>query len=229
MQDCIIFQITSQATSIESVPVRSQKFQKVIKKSWIWFSAKKISQCFFRLRRKRLSGPLSFVSRLHRRGEQEPEGHRRQEGHQCCYGGWEKVLPLPPFIQTPGWTHGHSLPPKSPQSGVYMHKSVGHKCLHYVCFVFSATPGLIVCSHALRMVPFSRVGKLVFQLRCVHVRHVRTTPCHWVFFFAFYRSDCLNNMVRGVSSIWVTRKNKGNSTVTIQWMAGSGFLPSTQR
>lgn len=219
MQDCIIFQITSQATSIESVPVRSQKFQKVIKNSWIWFSAKKISQCFFRLRRKRLSGPLSFVSRLHRRGEQEPEGHRRQEGHQCCYGGWEEVLPLPPFIQTPGWTHGHSLPPKSPQSGVYKRKSVGHKCLHSVCCLF------------FQQLHFPELRSWPTNFGVFGVRYVGTTPCHFylfIFFFAFCRSDCLNNIVTDISSIWVIRENKGNITVTIQWMTGSGFLPSTQ-
>lgn len=63
------------------------------------------------------AGLLSVVFRLHRRGEQEPERHRWQEGHQCCHGCWEEVLSLSPCIQTPGWPYGHSLPPESPQSG----------------------------------------------------------------------------------------------------------------
>ena len=50
-------------------------------------------------------------------------------------------------------------------------------CIMCVLFL-SVTPGLIVRSRAPRMVPFSRNGKLVFQIWCVHVG---TTPCHCYF------------------------------------------------
>lgn len=169
---------------------------------------------FFRPRRKHLSGPLSFVSRLHRRGEQEPEGHRRQEGHQCRDGGWEEVLPLPPFIQTPRWAHGHSLPPKSPQSGVYKHKGVGHECLHYVCFVFvsnSRSNSALTCPSDGSIFQKWEVGLPNLVCSCRNY----AMP---LLFLAFYHSDCLNNMFMATSSIWVTRKSKGNNTATTQWM-----------
>lgn len=63
-----------------------------------------------------LSSWISSV-RLRRRGQPQPEGHRREEGHHGSAAGREEVLPVSPVLPTPGGAHGHRPPAEGPQPG----------------------------------------------------------------------------------------------------------------
>lgn len=69
--------------------------------------------------------------------------------------------------------------------------------------------------------PISWVGKSFFQLQRIHVAHVRETWTPKITCFAFYSSE--KRTLTAVSGIAVTRKSKGNNTMT-----SKSFLPSSK-